>query len=195
MLIPFGILSAAAGVEDAGPAYELIESAILTSNESSVTFSNLGTYASTYKHLQIRAVVRSSRTGDTGSALNIRINGDTGSNYATHTLRGNGSNVISTASTSTNVPQILDSIPATNAAGNAFAGGVIDFLDAYSTTKNKTIRNLGGIHGAGSPANTFVFLNSVLYNSTSSITSIEFYDAVAANLVAGSRFSIYGIKG
>jgi hypothetical protein len=189
-LFPLGILSAAgAGEADLG-SYDLLETYILGSSQASVVFSSLGTYSSTYKHLQVRYTVRSTRTGIDSSALAIRLNGDTGSNYASHVLRGNGSNVASGAATSTASPEIGNSIPAALATANSFAAGVVDVLDPYSASKNTTVRNLGG---ATTPA--YVHLSSVLWNNTAPITSIQFYDVTAANLLTGSRFSLYGIRG
>jgi hypothetical protein len=187
MLIPFGILSAAgAGVGVAGD-YELIETSILTSSASSVTFSNLGTYSSTYKHLQIRLAVRTSNAG-TGFVVG-RFNSDGGSNYRAHWIRGNGSDVGSSES------GLATRFYASrfDAATNVFCPGVIDILDAYSTTKNKTTRTFTGNHGT-SPNEIYLF--SGLWMNTASITSITLLpDGGSGTLSAGSRFSLYGIKG
>jgi len=187
MLIPFGVLSAAAGVE-AGATYELIESAILTSNESSVTFSNLGTYSSTYKHLQIRLAARASRSEQNDGVL-VRFNADTGNNYANHYLEGTGSSVFSGASTSRSNINAM-AITAANATSNAYGGGVMDILDPYSTTKNTTIRALSGV----ASNYNLITLNSGFWNNTASITSITLLP-FTANFVSGSRFSIYGVRG
>ena len=79
--LPLGIL-ALAGVTGGGPAYELLESTTLSSGASSVTFSGLSAYATDYKHLQIRAVTQINKTTDTIENVFVRLNGDTGANYA-----------------------------------------------------------------------------------------------------------------
>jgi hypothetical protein len=186
MLIPFGILSAAgAGVGVAGD-YELISTTILESAASSITFSSLATYASTYKHLQIRAAVRSVRAA-ADDQLTLRISGDSAGNYAWHRLLGNGSTVASTGATSTASPQ-LGAVPADSATANMFGGLVVDVLDPYSTTKNKTVRSLNGFAG------NWIALHSVLHMSTSAVSSIELIGQ-NGNLAIGTRVSLYGLKG
>ena len=186
MLIPFGILSAAAG----GPAfesdYELIETTILGSATASVTFSSLDTYASTYKHLQIRLVARGDRSS-VSSTVNLRINTDTGSNYAFHLLGGSGSGSPYTygEANSNRIP--TGDIAAASSTANAFGSLVIDLLDPYSTTKNKTIRSFGGYGGQLS-------IFSGHRRNTESTTSISLIAAIDS-FIAGSRFSLYGIKG
>jgi hypothetical protein len=188
MLIPFGILSAAgAGVEG---DFELIESEILGSAASSVTFSNLGTYSSTYKHLQLRATVRSDRSGLTLDFGKITFNGDSSSVYTTHQLYGDGSTVQSFAGINQAWTNFVRTTGAT-APANAFGAGVVDILDAYSTTKFKTIRNLGGVGASGGEIN----LASGLWRSTNSITSMTIAVGGGTNWLTGSRFSLYGIRG
>jgi len=183
MLIPFGILSSAAGVEVGGD-YELIATEILTTSESSITFSNLGDYSSTYKHLQIRFTSRGNRSATTDD-IAIRFNGDTNnSNYHSHRLLGHLGSVSAFAAQAAQVAVI----PAASETANNFAGGVIDILDPYSTTKNTTVRSFYG------HATLWIALNSVLWNNTDSLTSFQLV-AVTNELVAGSRFSLYGIKG
>ena len=182
MLIPLGIL-AASGAGEAGGAYELIETTILGSAASSVTFSSPATYASTYKHLQIRYVSRSSGTT---AGVFTRLNGDTSASYATHYLIGTGSSVSSAGFP--NQPQGQIGLQATSAsATNEFRSGIIDLLDPFSATKNRTLRGL-------SSSSSAVILMSVLWANTSSLTDWQII-CDSANFVAGSRFSLYGIKG
>jgi hypothetical protein len=188
MLIPFGVLSAAA-FAPFDSDYELIQSTILTSNQASVTFSNLGDYSSTYKHLQVRVVGKTDRTAADTDFFILRLNGDTGSNYSAHQLQGASGSVTSTAGVS------QTSIGISRMAGNdnasIFGAAVIDLLDVYSTTKNKTIRNLGGVVSGGS----FILLQSGARLNTASITSLSLGVGFGTNILSGSRFSLYGIKG
>ena len=168
--------------------YELISSSILTSNESSVTFGNLDQYSSTYKHLQLRIVGRTDRGSQSGDVVVVRFNGDSGSNYAYHYLSGNGSSVGSTGSSS-QTEIWLWRLSASDETASSFGAMVMDITDAYAT-KNKTIRALSGKTGGVSE----IFLGSGLWNSTASVTSISL-DQLGSNFVAGSRFSLYGMKG
>jgi hypothetical protein len=187
MLIPFGILSAAAGVEVAGD-YELISTEILTGSQASITFSNLGDYSSTYKHLQLRWTSRTTRAANE-TQIFLRTNSNNSATYFAHRLEGNGTTVSSVALTSAN-PTIGFASTA-NTTANAFAAGVVDILDPYSTTKNKTIRNLNGSWGTPD----YVSLGSFSIADTASITSLTVIDIISSALVTGSRFSLYGIKG
>ena len=192
MLIPFGILSAAgAGGAVAGGDYELIETTILGSDTSSVTFSSLATYASTYKHLQIRYASRSARTDNANDSLAVRLNADTGTNYARHGLLGYLGAVLSSASTSASRMDM--GWQTTNSqSANIFGSGVIDLLDTYSTSKNTTLRGLSGTSGT----EPIIILNSGVWLNTASLTSITLFAGFSGlNLVAGSRFSLYGIRG
>ena len=161
MLIPLGILSAAGGGV-VGGNYDLIETTILGSAASSVTFSSLATYASTYKHLQIRYVGRTNRADDNAQPV-IRFNADSGSNYDYHGLEGWNNAVNSVATINASGMNLGYSFSGTSSGTNVFGAGVVDILDAYSTTKNKTIRAL---NGQSSDARKFVHLNSGLWRNT-----------------------------
>jgi hypothetical protein len=187
MLIPFGILSSAAGVE-VGETYELIASEILTTSQASITFSNLGDYSATYKHLQIRAVAKDDFTALAVSDFYLTLNGAS-SNFKDHFLRGNGSSVTSGSFGYTTVIEQGNMVSSGAGLTNIFGAYVIDILDAFSTTKNTTTRTLTG-YNAGS-ANQ-IYLSSGAWFNTSAITSINLRSN--SNLVAGSRFSLYGIK-
>jgi hypothetical protein len=192
MLIPFGILSAAGAGGVAEGTYELISSTILGGTAASITFSNLGDYSTTYKHLQVRYTGRSNQA-QTYAGLRLTFNGDTASNYGSHILYGNGSNAFSAAYSSTsNILFDQHEITGASVTANIFGAGVYDILDAYSTTKNKTVRFLGG-RGAVPENDKKIDLGSGLWRNTTSITSITF--TPNGDLIAGSRFSLYGIRG
>ena len=188
-LIPFGFW-AASGAGGGGAAYDLLETTTLATAASSVTFSGLGSY-SDYAHLQIRFVARSTRVS-TSSFVSMTLNDDTTSNYAVHTLLGTGTDVYSSADVSQNKVYRPVRITGASAATGAFGLAVIDLLGFSSSTKNKTLRMLGGNAGTSQIAIT---LASGLWADTDAVTSIEIFDDYGEDFVATSRFSLYGING
>ena len=187
-MIPLGILAAGGAVASLG-SYDLLATEILTSSQSSVTFASLGTYAADYQHLQLRAVSRLSAGGGQEAQGAIRFNGDSASNYSSHWLYGSGSSVSSAAFTSANhMKGISHSLNAAT-TGN-FGVAVIDILDPFETTKYKTIRSLTGTASAS------IFLTSGNWRNTDAISSVTLQGPTDQTwqIVAGSRFSLYGLK-
>jgi len=183
MLIPLGILASAGG---ASAAYELISTTVLGSNTASVTFTDGGSW-SNYKHLQIRMTARSI-SAVTEVAAQIRLNSDTGANYAFHYLLGGGSTPFAGASTSsTNIS--FYGMAGGSATANSFGVGIIDILDYASTSKNKTLRALTGV-GA-----TKIGLGSGVWLNTAAVSSVLIYPEGTTSWATGSRFSIYGVRG
>ena len=168
--------------------YELIGSVYLSSSQASVTFDLTG-LSSTYKHLQIRGTFRSTRSA-TGEVFAMRFNGDTATNYSWHLLQGNGSTVVSDAGVSADYMRCALGVGSSGTA-NVFGGAVIDILDAFQTTKHKTIRSL-----TGQASNTnFVNLQSGSWRNTNALSSITMFPAFGNDLAQYCRFSLYGLKG
>jgi hypothetical protein len=188
-LFPLGILSAA-GAGGVGATYELIQTQILGSSTPSVTFSSLGDYASTYKHLQLRWTGRTD-TGTGVGGLSYRTNGQT-SNYSLHALDGDGSTVASGGAANQTAGRIANMTRA-NSSSVIYSAGVTDFLDAFSTTKNKTVRSFAGSRIVGT---SYVDLGSSLFfGNQDAISSIELFATNSLDLATVSRFSLYGIRG
>ncbi len=159
-----------------------LETVRLSSTASSVTFSNLGQY-SDYQHFQFRITGRSSRPADNDN-LTIRFNSDSGANYSFHRLYGQSSVVSNSGVNETRI-----SIPGFGANSPAiFSSHVIDIIDAFDGVKFPTIRALGGASAI------LVGLTSGSWRSAAGITSITFDTDVAGDILAGSRFSLYGLK-
>jgi len=168
---------------------DVLAEEILTSSQASVTFSGLDTLAAEYKHLQIRYTSRIDETVGGAGTFYVNVNSDTGSNYARHFLRGNGSTVISAALTSTSTPDIGYTAGAESASG-VFGAGVIDILDAFETTKYTTMRSSSGLASGYKE----VWLGSVLWMNTAALTSVSFETFGVWNFVSGSSFTLIGVK-
>lgn len=188
-MLLLGVLAAQA--EGAGPAvdsdYDLLQTEILTADTASCTFSSLGSYSTDYHHLQVRVVSRSTRAS-TSDGLKIQLNGDTGSNYLYHSLRGDGSSVISYDALS-RTAMSFDTMPAASSTASAFGAFVVDLLDFSDSNKNTTAKSLGGFAGTGNE----LALGSSLWLNTAAVTSMTLF-AGFGDLVDGSRLSLYGLK-
>jgi hypothetical protein len=186
-LSALGIFSAAgAGGGVALSDYELISTSIVSgSSTSSITF-DVSSFASTYKHLQIRMV---GRPASTNVNFFMQFNGDSGSNYNWHelykyTFTGTVTSGAGTNQTSLKVAYSDSSV------STSYGVSVIDVLDAFSTSKNTTIRALNG-----ALLDPFIALRSGAWRNTAALNSIYLYCEGGAIISAGSRFSLYGIKG
>ena len=169
-------------------AYDLLETTILSSDTSSVSFTSLNsTYGSTYKHLQVRMTTRAARS-DFQNAFIVYINGETGGVYSNHGLTGTGSSV-STLATTSSVLRVGSTAESTAAANN-FSATVLDLLDPFDTSKNTTTISVSGFEN---PSESQIRLFSGGYFQTSAVDSLEFTDP-GVNFVTGSRFSLYGLK-
>jgi hypothetical protein len=181
-LSALGIFSAA-GAGGAAPAgdYQLISTTILGSAQAAVSF-NVSGLGSTYRHLELRSVERhtSATTADFGT---ITINGTNGDE--THFLVGTGSSVF-TGRDGT----LLAYSTGANAVANNFGARILSIVDAFSTTKNKTLRTF---YGYVDPSITIGGLQSGLWENTAAMTSIT--TTSQSTYAAGSRFSLYGIRG
>jgi hypothetical protein len=156
---------------------------------ASITFAGI---PNTYKHLQIRAIFRDNAASVGLDEMYFRFNGDTGSNYAYHTLYGDGSAAAALNGTSRSTGYLCrTSIPRNSTTANVFGTAVFDILDYANTSKNKTTRTLAGVDLNGSGA---VELTSSLWMNTSAINSIQLTAESAASFVQYSQFTLYGVK-
>lgn len=169
----------------AGDYESIATTTVGVGGQATITFSSI---PSTYKHLQVRMLVKSNGVTD---SLDMRFNSDTGSNYVYHELVGQGSSASSSASTGrTAMPMPSPGIDSTTTG--IFSVAVVDILDYANTNKNKTLRGLGGYDLNGSGA---VSLVSNLWLSTAAISTITIYLRTGINIGRYSSFALYGVKG
>jgi hypothetical protein len=186
-MLLLGVVQAQAAGDVSFGSYDLLQTEILTGTQASVTFSSLGDYATDYQHLQMRITARTD-LADVADTMRIRFNSDSGSNYTQHNLRGNGSTVASSGSSSQTQADFAIATSATATANN-FSAQVTDILDPFETTKYTTMRTLHGI----SQSFNSIRLISNLWMDTSAVDSILIF-ADSGDFVSGCRFSLYGLK-
>lgn len=156
--------------------YEPIATTTLGSDSASITFSSI---TGTYTDLILIDNARTA-TGGGDSELQLQFNSDTGSNYSTTYLYGDGSSAAS--SRASNQSSIWIS------RANETAGLGITHIQNYSnSTTYKTVLSRGN-------STSYVFAWVGLWRSTNAITSMVIKRSGGLNLKAGSTFTLYGIK-
>jgi len=162
-------------------SYESIQTVTVGSGgQSTISFTSI---PSTYKHLQIRAMLLST---DVDLA---RFNSDTGSNYAFHGIRGSGSSASAYGNVSTSSIQLGTNVPGSASYPQVY---VVDILDYASTSKYKTTRTLLGYDTNNTSSGQIEF-TSGLWMNTTAISSITLSNGAGHNQY--SSYALYGIKG
>lgn len=172
-------------------AYESIATtAVGAGGTSSISFTSI---PSTYKHLQLRMINRSSTSGTGSDWVVASFNGDTtASNYSWHYLAGDNAAPSAGSSTTASGLRIGLQWSSTAAASGIFHGAVVDILDYQDTNKYKTMRALCGSNTDSGTYND-VFSLSGNWHSSSAVNSIT----ITSNWTLGqySHVALYGIKG
>ena len=183
-----GILASSTQVA-AGYFHSIATVTVGSGGAANVQFTSI---PSTYTHLQIRGIGRSADAANTGDTIRIRLNADTGSNYSTHALAGDGSTAYIAQAAASQTSGYGTAIPRNGQTASSFGVTFIDILDYTNTNKYKTIRNLGGSDVNGSGGN--IVFGSTAWLSTNAVTSITLFPATATNFQQYSHFALYGIK-
>ena len=160
---------------------------------ASITFAGI---PSTYKHLQIRALVQETRATYGISEFNLTFNSDSGANYSHHGLWGDGGSASASGNASTNFIRVGNGTFGTN-TGASFGAGIIDILDYANTSKYKTMRALTGVdvNGTVGGIGGRVGLFSGAWYNTSTVSSFVLTPASpATDFTQYSQFSLYGVR-
>ena len=145
---------------------------------TSVTFSSI---PSTYTDL----VLIASGSTSAGVDLNVRLNGDTSTNYSRTVLSGTGSAAVSARSSNLDFFRLnYDGYWTSSAVSVSIA----HLMNYANTTTFKTIL------GRSNNASTGVDAQVSLWRKTpEAINSVQVY-ITSGNYVAGSTFTLYGVK-
>jgi hypothetical protein len=172
-------------------SYESIATVTVGSGgTSTITFTSI---PSTYKHLQLRAFGHTDRSsGGVQDGTRFTFNSDSGSNYTSHSLEGNGASASSFSDGTSQAKAMVYGLAGNNSSASTFGVFVTDILDYADTNKYKTMRSLAGTDNNGSGS---VYFSSGLWMSTSAINRIDLVPNAGTLFNQYSTFALYGIKG
>lgn len=167
----------------AGNTYEAIATTTLGSS-GTVTFSSI---PGTYTDLRLIAVGGTTRAA-TSDTIRIQFNSDTGTNYSSTYILGNGSSASSgrNSSSSNLFVEGIRLVGTTYGLNSMFT---LDIMNYSNTTTFKT-----AIGRSNLPEQFGTTAAVGLWRSTSAITSIYLQGDTVANFAIGTTFSLYGVK-
>ena len=165
----------------AGSTYTPIATTTVGTATSSVVFSSI---AGTYTDLVISYECFTTAGGARDVA--VRFNSDTGSNYSSTFLSGNGTSAVS-ARESSQTRMMVD-YSGVSTTVNTAGIGLLNIMNYSNTTTHKTVLSRCSAGAAG------VDESVGLWGSTAAITSITFDIPSTQTFSTGSRFTLYGIK-
>ena len=166
----------------------LIERVTATGSSQVISFTSI---PQIYKHLQIRGIARSTEAA-AGTNYTLTLNNDTGSNYAYHRLRAEGTSATGAGSAS-QAYIFVGRAPGAGTASGIMGAIIIDIHDYTSTTKYKTVRALMGQNSNNAYAGE-ISLRSGLWMSTNAISSITI-TLDNPNFANTTTFALYGMVG
>ena len=159
--------------------YEPIATTTLSSAAATVEFTSI---SGSYTDL---VLVIDTAMSSSGATVYIRVNSDSGSNYSTTTLYGNGTSALSARlSNSTNGMMVGTYDGFSTERLNA----ICHFMNYANTTTYKSMVNRFNQSNKSTDANVS------LWRSTSAITTILVRNNSSQTFASGSTFTLYGIK-
>lgn len=158
--------------------YEPIETKTLTGSVTDVTFTAI---PSTYTDLVL--VIDALCSAGANSTFLLQFNGDSGANYSRTFMYGDGSTAASGRDVNQSNGMALVSIDTTTRGNN-----IISINNYSNSTTYKSALSRMNLTSNVSAAIVG------LWKSTAAITSIKIFNTVPRSIIAGSTFTLYGIK-
>jgi hypothetical protein len=167
----------------AGNTYVALATSTLGSAAASVTFSSI---PATYTDLVLVLQPASTTFADN---IGLNFNSDTGSNYSSTNLSGNGAGgAASGGRAASPYIQVTNIIGTTGTLGAMTS--TIHIMNYANTTTYKTVLSRTGQLGATYNGNEVIVS---LWRNTAAINTIVIKQSGSPNFITGSTFSLYGI--
>lgn len=166
----------------------------ITLGADAVSIDTGATIPADYRAIQLVMLLRSSRAANTIDQINLQFNGDAGANYQSTFLYSTGSGsplVVGAQETGANGCYL--ECTAASALSGSFSEIVCTIAGYDSTTYIKTVASaLSELKSFTSNNLTIMYLSGA-WNSTAAINRIALNSRNSANILAGSRLTVYGL--
>ena len=170
----------------AGATYTPIASQTLSASASEILFSNI---PQGYTDLIVIVQGRFD-SANTIREIGFRFNGDSGTNYSSTRIIGDGSTASSDRLTNFNNMR-FGVLPAASATASELGNAIFHLQNYSNSTTYKTVLNRTNYAGTGG----WTVASVGLWRNTAAITSlrIAISETQTGNFVSGSTFTLYGI--
>ena len=179
-------------IADVGTMFPIRSYVVPSGGTTTVTFDLTGIIG--YTHLQLRASAKANGAAG-ATTLCLRFNSDSGNNYVSHYILGDGTVTESGAYTAANATTQSCLIGAISSSSDTpFGISIIDILDYNNSNKYKTLRSLAGTELNTTNRTSTVALKSSLWKNTNAITSVTIVNYEGNGFGQYSSFGLYGVK-
>lgn len=172
-------------------AFDSIQTVSVGSGGSAtISFTSI---PSTYKHLKILGIGRTTVASVNADDVYLQFNNDTGANYTYHRVLGTSGTPTAYGTSPTNQMTIAsNAFPRGNSNASVYGVFEADILDYTNANIYKTVRSTGGttISGGGIAITTGLW-----FGSTNAITTITITAEGSHTFAQYSHFALYGMKG
>lgn len=166
-------------------SYKLIETKSLGSNAVSIDFTSIPqTYTDLILVISIRADISFSY-----ASIGLRFNSDSGSNYTSRLLYGEGSGSGFPALATTTALQWIYGT-GTTATSNTFGNGQLYIPNYTGSTAKSVITESVSENNATSAIQALTFTG---WSGTAAISSMSLFIQSGQNILSGSSASLYGV--
>jgi hypothetical protein len=174
-------------------SFEFIQTVYVASGTTSqALFTSI---PQTYKHLVIRANARTNAGGQ-GDWIRCEVNGVTGSQtYSDTAFYGDGGAKPAQSGYSS-IGMLAVRAAGTSSDSQRMGQTIMEFLDYTATDKLKAVKIMTGhSNNTGANSDGLIMYTIGVARSTSAITQLRLFSENSGALTAGTRISLYGIKG
>lgn len=178
--------AAAAG----GGGGNYVRLADVTLGANNATLCDFTSISGAYAHLQLFINARTD-AASTEDWLYARFNNDSGTNYKVQVLQNSAASTLTTLFSSSAYIN-FGVIPGASADAGYFNGAHLTVYDYANSARRKSAHGVGG--GAVTSAKAWFYQNYATWNNTAAINRITVISGFAANFVAGSRATLYGLS-
>jgi len=165
--------------------HNLIQTRRLVSNQTTITFSNI---PQTYTDLRLLVSARSTATGQVRRYVNVNINSSSSPQTYVRSIAYSTNNTVTDFD---NVNSNYLVMTTDGADSGVFGIGELYFIN-YSGSTNKAVTCTSGALSSGNSEH-MIGIWGATRSTTTAITSLQFTCEIG-DFVAGSVFSLYGIK-
>lgn len=163
---------------------ELVSKQILSSDASSITFTNI---PQNYTDLYFVYSARTARTNNNWDGVRVSINGTGNTGLSTRSMFGYSSTVGSNTDVNGSFGMAATDAGTASTFGNSYV-----YIPNYTASTNKSM-SVEGVSETNATS-SLVWAAATLWSNTAAIATLQLFTESGSNFKAGSAFYLYGVR-